>query len=128
LIEGEIAIRARQYPAAIDTLNAAQQLADLRLVRFVLGLAYFEHGDYPEAASEFAKCQERRGEATAIYLDDLPTFHYYAPLPYWVGRAREMQKLDARVQFQEFLQIRQPGGEIGSLTTPASGSNPPEST
>jgi tetratricopeptide (TPR) repeat protein/tRNA A-37 threonylcarbamoyl transferase component Bud32 len=110
LIEAEIAISAKQYPAAIDTLNAAQKLADLWLVRFVLGLAYFHHGAYPEAASEFAKCQERRGEATAIYLDDLPTFHYYGPLPYWLGRAREMQKLDARPQFQEFLRTRQPDG------------------
>jgi tetratricopeptide (TPR) repeat protein/tRNA A-37 threonylcarbamoyl transferase component Bud32 len=109
LIEAEIAISTRQYPAAIDTLNAAQKLSDLWLARFVLGLAYFEHGDYPEAASEFAKCQDRRGEATAIYLDDLPTFRYYATVPYWLGRAREMQKLDARPQFQEFLRIRQPG-------------------
>jgi tetratricopeptide (TPR) repeat protein/tRNA A-37 threonylcarbamoyl transferase component Bud32 len=107
LIEAEIAMTARQYPAAIDTLNAAQKLADLWLVRFTLGLAYFRRGDYPEATSEFARCQERRGEATAIYLDDLPTFRYYAPLPYWLGRAREMQKLDARSQFQEFLRIRQ---------------------
>ena len=61
----------------------------------------------PRPSSEFEKCRERRGEATAIFLDDLPTFHYYAPLPYWLGRAREMQKLDARPQFQEFLRIRQ---------------------
>jgi len=107
LVEAEIAISARQYLAAIDALNAAQKLADLWLVRFTLGLAYFQRGDYPEAASEFAKCRERRGEATAIYLDDFPTFRYYAPLPYWLGRAREMQKLDARSQFEEFLRIRQ---------------------
>ena len=106
LIEAEIAMSARQYPAAIDALNAAQKMADLWLVRYTLGRAYFERGDYPEAASEFTKCQARRGEATAIYLDDLPTFRYYAPVPYWLGRAREMQKLDARAQFQEFLRIR----------------------
>ena len=57
LIEAEIAMSARQYPAAIDALNAAQKMADLWLVRYTLGLAYFERGDYPEAASEFAKCQ-----------------------------------------------------------------------
>jgi tetratricopeptide (TPR) repeat protein/tRNA A-37 threonylcarbamoyl transferase component Bud32 len=107
LIDAEIAMSARQYPAAIDALHAAQKLADLWLVRFTLGLAYFQRGDYPEAVSEFAKARERRGEATAIYLDDLPTFRHYASLPYWFGRAREMQKLDARPQFQEFLQIRQ---------------------
>ena len=107
MIEGEIAIAAKQYVVAVDALNAAQKLADLWLVRFALGLAYFHHGHYPEAVSEFEKCRERRGEATAVFLDDLPTFHYYAPLPYWLGRAREMQKLDARAQFQEFLRIRQ---------------------
>jgi hypothetical protein len=107
LIEAEIAMSARQYPAAIDALHAAQRLADLWLVRLTLGLAYFQRGDNPEAVSEFAKGAERRGEATAIYLDDLPTFRHYASLPYWLGRAREMQKLDARPQFQEFLRIRQ---------------------
>jgi tetratricopeptide (TPR) repeat protein/tRNA A-37 threonylcarbamoyl transferase component Bud32 len=107
MIEGEIAIAAKQYAVAVDALNAAQKLADLWLVRFALGLAYFHHGHYPEAVSEFEKCRERRGEATAVFLDDLPTFHYYAPLPYWLGRAREMQKLDARPQFEEFLRIRQ---------------------
>jgi tetratricopeptide (TPR) repeat protein len=107
MIEGEVAIAAKQYAVAVDALNAAQKLADLWLVRFALGLAYFHHGDYPEAVSEFEKCRERQGEATAVFLDDLPTFHYYAPLPYWLGRAREMQKLDARPQFQEFLRIRQ---------------------
>ena len=107
LIEGEIAIAAKQYVEAIDALNAAQKHADLWLVRFALGLAYFHSGHYPEAVSEFEKCRERRGEATAVFLEDLPSVHYYAPLPYWLGRAREMQKLDARSQFQEFLRIRQ---------------------
>jgi len=107
LIEGEAAIAEKQYPAAIDALNAAQKLADLWLVRFALGLAYFHHGDFPEAVSEFEKCRERRGEATAVFLDDSPTIRYYATLPYWLGRAREMQKRDARTQFQEFLTIRQ---------------------
>ena len=107
LIEAEIAMANRQYPTAIDALNAAQKLADLWLVRYALGLAYFQRGAYPEAHSEFEKCRERRGEATALFLDDLPTFRYYATLPYWLGRAREMQKLDARPQYQEFIRIRQ---------------------
>jgi tetratricopeptide (TPR) repeat protein/tRNA A-37 threonylcarbamoyl transferase component Bud32 len=107
LIEAEIAMASRQYLEAIDALNTAQKLADLWLVRFALGLAYFQRGDYPEASSELEKCRARRGEATAIFLDDLPTFRYYATLPYWLGRAREMQKLDARPQYQEFLRIRQ---------------------
>jgi eukaryotic-like serine/threonine-protein kinase len=107
LITGEIAMSAGQYRDAINALNAAQKQADLWLVRFALGRAYFERGDYPEAASEFEKCRQRRGEATALFLDDLPTFRHYATLPYWLGRARELQKLDARPQYEEFLKIRQ---------------------
>ena len=101
----------KKWPAAIDALNAAQRMADLWLVRFALGRAYFEHGAYHEAASEFEKCRQRRGEATALFLDDLPTFRHYATLPYWLGRAREMQKLDARPQFEEFLRSRQSAGD-----------------
>jgi len=106
LIEAEIALAAKQYPAAIDWLNAAQKLADLWLVRYTLGLTYFARGDSVPATQEFEKCQGRRGEATAIFLDDLPTFRYYAPLPYWLGRARELRGLDPRTQYQEFLAIR----------------------
>ena len=47
-----------------------------------------------------------RGEATAVFLDDVPSFRYYATLPYWLGRAREAQKLDPRPQYEEFLRIR----------------------
>ena len=44
MIDGEIAINAKQYVEALDALNAAQKHADLWLVRFALGLAYFNHG------------------------------------------------------------------------------------
>ena len=100
LIEGEIALAAKRYPEALDALNAARKLADLWLVRYVSGLVYFDRGEYLEASSEFTKCQERRGEATAVFLDDLPTFRYYALVPYWLGRAREMRGLDAKTQYR----------------------------
>jgi tetratricopeptide (TPR) repeat protein len=106
MIEAEVAMAARQFPTAIDALNAAGRLADLWLVRFVSGMVYFQRGDYPAAVSEFEKCRERRGEATALFLDDLPTFRYYALVPYWLGRAREMRGVDARAQYDEFLAIR----------------------
>ena len=106
MIEAEVAMAAKQFPAAIDALNAARGFADLWLVRYTSGLVYFHRGDYLEAVSEFAKCQERRGEATALFLDDLPTFRYYALVPYWLGRSREMRGLDAKPQYQEFLAIR----------------------
>jgi tetratricopeptide (TPR) repeat protein len=113
MIEGEIRIHAGQYVEAVDELNAAQKHADVWLVRYALGLAYFQGGHYPEAISEFEKCRERRGEAMAVFLDDLPTVRYYPPLLYWLGRAREMQKLDARPQYEEFVRIRE--GATGDL-------------
>jgi eukaryotic-like serine/threonine-protein kinase len=110
LIDAEIALATRRYPEAIDALNAAKKLSDLWLVRYVSGRAYFEAGDYPAAISEFVKCQERRGEATSIFLDDLPTYRYMAPVSYWLGRSREAGKLDPRQQYEEFLAIR--GGAV----------------
>ena len=106
LIEADIEMAAKRYPAAIDQLNAAQKMMNLWLVRYALGHAYFQQGDYPAALSEFEECQRRRGEATALFLDDLPTFRYYATLPYWLGRARQMRTLDPATQYQEFLAIR----------------------
>ena len=108
LIEAELLMAAKpsRTPEAIDALNAAKKLGDLWLVRYVSGLAYFQQGAYEAAASEFAKCHERRGEATAVFLDDLPTFRYFAPVPYWLGRSREASKLDPRSQYEAFLSIR----------------------
>lgn len=110
LIEAEIHLATKQYAAAIDALNEGQQLADLWLIRYTLALAYFQSGRDLAALQEFERCQERRGQATAIFLDDVPTFRYYATLPYWLGRAREARDLDPRTQYQEFLAIR--GGAV----------------
>ena len=106
LIEADLFMAAKQYPSAIDALNDAKKLADLWLVHYALGHAYFQHGDHQAAMSEFDECARRRGEATSLFLDDLPTFRYYAPVPYWLGRAREMRRLDPRTQYQEYLAIR----------------------
>ena len=105
MIEAE-ALMARQPGEARDAIRSALQLADLWLVRYVSGLVYFQTGDYPAAMSEFVKCQQRRGEATSIFLDDLPTYRYMATVPYWLGRAREAGKLDPRKRYEEFLAIR----------------------
>ena len=50
-------------------------------------------------------CEQRRGEATAIFLNDLPTWRYMAALPYWLGRAQqELGMADAATSsFQGFL-------------------------
>jgi hypothetical protein len=48
---------------------------------------------------------KRRGEATAIFLDDVPTARYLAPLSYWLARAHEGLGLaqQASEEYEHFL-------------------------
>jgi tetratricopeptide (TPR) repeat protein len=89
LVSGLIHLNSGEYTEAIDSINAALELADLWLVRFFLGRAYFEAGFFAEALDEFITAGNRQGEATSVFLDDLPTYRYLATLPYWLGRAQQ---------------------------------------
>ena len=89
LIEGLIALEEQQNIEAIDSITAGLALADLWLLRFYRGRAYLAAGHAAEALDEFMACMDRQGEATALFLDDLPTYRNMATLPYWLGRAQE---------------------------------------
>jgi tetratricopeptide (TPR) repeat protein len=108
LIEAELALNQGRPVDAIEKLETARKLADLWLVRFDLGRAYLDAGHYAEAVSEFEGCLKRRGEATALFLDDVPTFRYLAQLPYWTARAYEGigAKTSAQKNYTAFLALR----------------------
>jgi serine/threonine protein kinase/tetratricopeptide (TPR) repeat protein len=108
LIEGEIAQAERKPIEAIEAFRAAQKLSDLWLVRFNLGVLYAEAGRYAEALSELDLCQKRKGEAAAIYLDDVPSYRYIAPLPYWLARAQEGLGMSdpALANYKAYLEVR----------------------
>jgi tetratricopeptide (TPR) repeat protein len=89
VLQGEIALKQQRTFDAVEAFQAAQKMADVWLGRFDLGVAYVEAGHYAEALPELELAQKRRGEATAIFLDDIPSFRYLATLPYWLGRAQE---------------------------------------
>lgn len=112
LINGVIAMKSGDAVTAIETIASGIELADLWLLRFYSGIAYLEAGFGAEALDEFTACQERRGEASALFLDDLPTYRYMATLPYWTGRAQfELGMLhDARQNFMTFA-ARRPEGD-----------------
>ena len=38
---------------------------------------------------EFDRCMKRRGEALSLFFDQSPTYAYFPPLYYYVGRVRE---------------------------------------
>ena len=114
LIDGLILQQAGENIAAIEKLTAAIELADLWLVRFYLGKVYLEGGHSAEALDEFTICMERRGEAASLFLDDLPTYRYVAPLHYWLGVAQQELHMSAAAttSFQTFLQLRPNGGAL----------------
>jgi tetratricopeptide (TPR) repeat protein len=107
IIAGEVAMRQRRFSEAINEFSTAVKTADLWLARFDLGVAYVEAGRYAEAISELDGCVKRRGEATALFFDDVPTYRYAAVLPYWLGRAQQGLKMGgAAASFEQFLRIR----------------------
>ena len=89
LVEGVIARQAGDAVKAVESISAGIELADLWLLRFYRGIAYLEAGFGAEALDEFTVCRERRGEASAVFLDDLPTYRYAATLPDWTDRAQQ---------------------------------------
>jgi tetratricopeptide (TPR) repeat protein/predicted Ser/Thr protein kinase len=108
LIAGEIARRGGRRADAVSAFREAQQFADVWMRRFNLGVAYIEAGHFAEALSELEICLKRQGEATAVFLDDVPTFRYMAPLRYWLGRAQEGlgMKAQAAESYKSFLALR----------------------
>lgn len=111
LIEGRLVLESGDAVAAIEAITAGIELADLWLLRFHLGRAYFEAGYFAEALDEFTACRDRHGEATAIFLDDVPTYRYTATLPYWQGRAQEQLGMRAAAEsnYRAFIDRRGAG-------------------
>ncbi len=102
-----------RYVDAVDSLNEAVKFADLWLARFYLGVAYKTAGRHTEAISELMICQKRIGEATALFFDEVPTYRYAAPLPYWMGRAQEGlgQIAEAKANYAAFLALKKGPGK-----------------
>ena len=81
MLDGLLALREKRAVEAVDALKSALGFADLWLVRYMLGEAYLAAGYPAEAKSEFEACVKRRGEVMALFLDDIPTYRYYASIP-----------------------------------------------
>ena len=108
IIDGNIWLMKRRRATALDAFRDSIKLADFWMARFDMGITYVQAGAYAEALSELEACQRRRGEATAIFLDDAPSVRYHATLPYWLGRAQEglSQQAAAIANYKTFLGIR----------------------
>ena len=109
MIEGEALLKRGQARDAVAKLEDGKRLADSWLLRFDRGRAYLDLGAFTEAEADFENCAKRRGEATALFLDDVPTFHYFLPVLYYLGRAQEgLHSANATDSYKQFLAIAEP--------------------
>jgi tetratricopeptide (TPR) repeat protein len=107
LIEGEAELAGGDAAAAIQDFEEAKQIADTWMGRFSLGRAYLALEAYPEANAEFDTCLRRRGEATALFLDEVPTYRLFPPLYYYQGRVFEgLNSPAAAERYEQFLAIK----------------------
>jgi tetratricopeptide (TPR) repeat protein len=88
IVHGESLLAQGEIVPAVDELNNAIGLADLWRARLAKGKAYLKADYYAEALADFEACLERRGEATAILLDDQPSINYVPELYYWMAQAQ----------------------------------------
>jgi eukaryotic-like serine/threonine-protein kinase len=106
VIAGEIALKNRELAQAIKLLTEANSVVDTWIGHFDLGRAYLEGGAFAQADSEFERCMKRRGEALLL-VDDEPTYGYFPPVYYYLGRAREgLQTAGYADVYREYLKIR----------------------
>jgi serine/threonine protein kinase/tetratricopeptide (TPR) repeat protein len=112
LIRGEAELLRGKPREAIKTLENARKLADTWMGHFLLGRAYLEAGAFPDADRELETCVKRRGEATALFLDEAPTWRAFSPVPYWLGRGKEGLKSPAAADsYKAYLATRPSGSE-----------------
>ncbi|MEO8055678.1 MAG: protein kinase [Acidobacteriota bacterium] len=107
LIRGEAKLHRGKAREAVADFEEARKIADTWLGRYDLGRAYVELGAFTEADTELEVCVKRRGEATAVFLDDVPSWRYFPPALHALGRAQEGIKSPAAADtFKAFLAIR----------------------
>jgi tetratricopeptide (TPR) repeat protein/predicted Ser/Thr protein kinase len=110
LIAGEAQLKKGNARDALSSFQEGQKLADTWLGHFDLGRAYLEAGAFTEASSEFDVCLKRRGEATSVFLDDVPSYHVLPAVYYYQGRAREgLNSPGAAESYKTFLSIKEKG-------------------
>jgi tetratricopeptide (TPR) repeat protein/predicted Ser/Thr protein kinase len=111
LLSGEVLLQRGEARQAVTEAQDSLGILDTWLGRELLGRAYLEAGAYTEAHAELETALERRGEATAVFLDDVPSYYRLPPLHYFLGRALEgLGSSGAAGSYRRFLALRPPDG------------------
>ncbi|MEO7135853.1 MAG: hypothetical protein ABI024_16730, partial [Vicinamibacterales bacterium] len=114
LILAELALSRKEARKAVEYARDAQKLVNTWRGQVILGRAYLALDAYPEAYAAFDTALKRRGEATAVYLDDVPSYRHLAPVHYYMGLAQAGLKSPAAAEsFKAYLTIKSDGDETG---------------
>jgi len=106
LIEGERELQRNEPRSALQFFEEAKKRSDTWMGRLDTARAYIEMKAFAEAYSELETCLKRRGEATALFLDESPTFFLFPPVYYYLGRAQEGMKSPAAAEsYKTFLNL-----------------------
>jgi serine/threonine protein kinase/tetratricopeptide (TPR) repeat protein len=107
LLDGEIQLKRNKTQEALKLFLESRKLSDTWMGHFDAGRAYVELGAFAEADSELETCQKRRGEATALFLDESPTYYVFPSVYYYLGRAQEGLKSSAATDsYKAFIEIK----------------------
>jgi tetratricopeptide (TPR) repeat protein len=118
LLAGEADLTRGASRSAVENFSAAQKISDSWIGHFGLGRAYLAAGVYTDAQTEFDTCLGRKGEATTMLLDDIPTYRFMASTRYYIARAQEGHGTAAATaaaaeSYKAFLAIKEKGDEQG---------------
>ena len=89
IVDAELALDRGDIAGAIETLRRLLETTDLWIARFVLGHAYLQSKQYPEAMEQLNWCAVHQGEAVALFDDEQPSIRYVGMLNELLARARE---------------------------------------
>jgi tetratricopeptide (TPR) repeat protein len=120
VLQAETALALNQPREALTLLEEARQFADGWLLRYAMGRAYLAIDAFIEADSALDACIQRRGEASAVFLDDIPSYRMLAPVYYHQGLARAgLRSASAAESFKTFLAFKAGGDEQSALLSDA---------
>jgi tetratricopeptide (TPR) repeat protein/predicted Ser/Thr protein kinase len=108
LLGGSSSLARGDAVNAINLFKEAQKHADSWLSRLYLGKAYLQARAFAEAQAEFENCLKRRGEATSVFFNDLPSYYYFPQVYYYLGQAQEgIGSGGAKASYEAFLKIKE---------------------
>ncbi len=107
IIQGRVALKKGRVNEAISAYGEGQKFFDTWLGRVFMAEAYLEAKAFTEAHSELDTCLSRRGEAASVFLNDVPSYRYFPPVYYYLGRAQEgLKSPKAKESYRIFLSIK----------------------